>query len=129
MFNLAHEADVLQGRSLDDAPRSVDLPRHVVDSTGLGAGSVVFALSRGLGAGVFVEVDLAVPSREQWAAGVRSGCFAGPGTTLPSEEPMGEPGSRDYGAGPGAPLTHAVTARLAVGRDAGLKPTPLRPAG
>lgn len=116
----------LEGRSIEGAPRSVDLPRHLMDANGLHAGSFVFVLSRRLGSGAFVEVDEAVPCRREGTAGVRTECFAEPETSE-----SGDPSTpQTYGAGPGAALTPELASRAwKAAQDAGVKPSPLRPAG
>jgi hypothetical protein len=120
----------LEGSSMEGTPRSVDLPRHLAETNGLNPGSCVFVLSRTLGTGAYVEVDQAVPSRERWLAGLRSGCFDDPQDPRSTENTEDESGLRDYNAGPGAPLTRELAARAwQSARDAGLTPTPLRPAG
>lgn len=120
----------LEGRSMHGTPRAVDLPRHLLESNGLHAGSCVFVLSRSLGTGAYVEVDPAVPSRASWLAGRRSGCVADPQDSADAAGSDEDAGLRDYAAGPGAALTRDLAARAwRSARDAGLTPTPLRPAG
>ena len=121
----------LEGASMEGQPRSVDLPRHLAESNRLAEGSCVYVVSRAMGAGAFVEVDAAMPSRQKWLEGFRPGCFEPADLEAePVSVSSDEPQLRDYNAEPGAPLTRdlAEFAWRAV-RESGLEPTPLRPAG
>lgn len=100
----------LEGRAVDGSPRSVDLPRRLLEHLGLATGDHVFVLSWLLGPAAVVELDPAFPPH--------------------ADNELTDPSAERHARGPGAPLTaEEASSAWAAARGAGLTARPLRPAG